>query len=322
VYHHILVPLDASTLAERVLPHVMAIASLGDTTVTLTRVLEPPTLAGHATPTDPVAWRLARAEADAYLSRIRETLETHDVHVHTRVVDGTPATALLTFARDHDVDLIAIASHGRSGLAGWNLGGVSTKLVSHARCDVLLVRAFASEDGEATPLRYERILVPLDGSARAECALAPACQLAHAHDAHLYLLHVIEPHHLCSATPLTASDAKLAASFHALHTRLARTYVETHVQHLEHNAPEVHGRVIEADDLAAALHETIADERIDLVIASAHGATGSARWPYGTTLLNLLAYGTTPILVVQDVPARERIASTAERAAEEHAGHA
>lgn len=322
MYHHILVPLDASPLAERVLPHVISLTSLGSTTVTLARVLEPPTLAGQTTPTDPVTWRLTRSEAEAYLTRMREALTTQGFEPHTRVIDGTPATALLTFAREHDVDLIAMASHGQSGLAGWNLGGVSTKLVLHARSDVLLVRAFTPAERPEAPLRYQRIVVPLDGSTRAECALATACQIARAHDAHITLLHVAQPAEVCSGTPLTPTDAAAMEQFREVQLRLAHHYIDMHVEHLHGSAPSISGRVVEADDLPAALHETISEEHANLVIASAHGATGSARWPYGTTLLNLLSYGTTPLLIVQDVPARDRIASMAERAAEEHAGHA
>ncbi|MDR9392063.1 MAG: universal stress protein [Trueperaceae bacterium] len=161
----VLVPLDGSPLAERVLPHVLAVTRGTTPHLDLARVLVPPTLAGDPTPTDPIAWRLARDEATAYLDGVRHALAPngdahaglHDVTAH--VLEGDPAGSLLAFARERGTALVALSSHGRSGLAGWNLGGVGHKVADHARSHLLVVRAFddapvRDADGRVRTARY------------------------------------------------------------------------------------------------------------------------------------------------------------------------
>jgi nucleotide-binding universal stress UspA family protein len=63
------------------------------------------------------------------------------------------------------------------------------------------------------------------------------------------------------------------------------------------------------------------EEPVDLVVLSAHGYSGSAEWPYGSVALNFIAYGTTPLLIVQDLVESEARRSKAEAAAAESKGH-
>jgi nucleotide-binding universal stress UspA family protein len=66
-------------------------------------------------------------------------------------------------------------------------------------------------------------------------------------------------------------------------------------------SPDVETRVIVGDAPAASLQDFVAQENVDLVVLSAHGYTGETRWPYGSVALNFIAYGTTPLLIVQDL---------------------
>jgi nucleotide-binding universal stress UspA family protein len=70
-----------------------------------------------------------------------------------------------------------------------------------------------------------------------------------------------------------------------------------------------------------ALHEVVDREDADLVVMAAHGYSGRARWPYGSIALNFIAYGSKPLLMIQDVPPEEVALTEAERAARERAGH-
>ncbi len=69
------------------------------------------------------------------------------------------------------------------------------------------------------------------------------------------------------------------------------------------------------------MHELVAQENIDLVVLSAHGHSGGTKWPYGGVALNFIAYGTTPLLIVQDLSQDERESTQAEMAAREYKGH-
>lgn len=321
MFRHILVPLDGSALAERVLPHVTAFARLDDARVTVARVLEPPTPSDRSRSVDPVEWELARIEAGDDLTRVRDRLARHGVDSESRVFEGTPASNLIRFAHEHDVDLIVLASHGQSGLAGWNLGSVGHKLLLHAHLHLLLVRAFASAEPDAAAVRYRRVLVPLDGSQRAECALPSALRIGDAHDATVILAHVVVPARLCCPLPLAHDEAEIVRSFDELDRAHAERYLSGVTAERSRTGRELQDRVVAGDDRAAALHDLIEREGVDLVVLSAHGATGSTRWPYGSVTLNVLAYGAAPVLVVQDLPRQDVTASVAERAARQRAGH-
>jgi nucleotide-binding universal stress UspA family protein len=80
-------------------------------------------------------------------------------------------------------------------------------------------------------------------------------------------------------------------------------------------------RLLVTDNIAASLHGVVEDEEVDLVALSAHGYSGRAKWPYGSVALNFIAYGTTPLLIVQDLSRDELEDTEAELAARERKGH-
>jgi nucleotide-binding universal stress UspA family protein len=141
---HILIPLDGSALAERILPPAMALGALTDAVCTLVHVIALDA-AGYDTDwpaARPEAGALAtmRAAAQTYLDRVAERLGAQSLVVHTAVISGQLAPAVLEYARDHAVDLVALATHGRSGAARILLGSIADKIVRGAATPVLLYR--------------------------------------------------------------------------------------------------------------------------------------------------------------------------------------
>src|SRR5690606_14951472 len=100
LFDRVLVPLDESALAEQVLPHVVVTARHGDKSITLLRVLEPPTSAGVEQPTDPVEWQLALDGAHSYLAGVQRRLAEVGVKVDIDVIEGDPATSILQHMHD------------------------------------------------------------------------------------------------------------------------------------------------------------------------------------------------------------------------------
>lgn len=321
MFRHILVPLDESILAECVLPHVSAFARLSDARTTLVRVLEPPTLAGSEQSTDPVEWQLLQDTSATYLNDVAQRLERHDVRAERLVLEGRPVSNLVAFAREQEVDLIVLSSHGQSGLLGCNLGGVGHKTLLHAHVNQLLVRAFVPADPDGTPTRYRRLLLPLDGSRRAECVLPIACKIADAHSARLLLVHVLNPPALARSLPAGEEEVDLTERLLALERQHAHGYLDGLRHHLAAPAREMTTHIVVSSDTAAALHDLAAEEGADLLVMCAHGATGSTRWPLGSTVRNMATYGTTPLLILQDRAPHEIDSSAAERAARERQGH-
>jgi nucleotide-binding universal stress UspA family protein len=152
MYQKILVPLDGSELAECVLPHVEAIATGCNVgTIILTRVVEPFGL--------PVAveydiysrkeieeeWQLfeleERSVAERYLDQVADRFRKEGRYVQSQVLVGRVAESLADYAAENGVDLIVIATHGRSGIGRWVWGSTADRLLRSSCVPVLMVRA-------------------------------------------------------------------------------------------------------------------------------------------------------------------------------------
>lgn len=150
MYRRILVPLDGSDAAETVLPYVELLAGRTGAEVLLLSVV--PAAHEGATTGDELAY--LRGEA--------ERLRSRSLTCEFVVAAGDPGDTILAEADSRDADLIAMSTHGRSGLARWVLGSVADKVVHRTAKPLLLVRA---RDGKEKPaVTIERVLVPLDGS--------------------------------------------------------------------------------------------------------------------------------------------------------------
>ena len=144
-YKHILVPLDSSELAELALDDAFSIASLSGAEVTLIHVASPVEKA-IATDTDhPVfvdqQWESRKLLAHDYLNNICSRLDCKNVVVHQVVKMGRPAETIIEYAHQHPIDLIVMATHGRSGVQRWVYGSVADKVLRGADIPTLLVRA-------------------------------------------------------------------------------------------------------------------------------------------------------------------------------------
>lgn len=154
MYKRILVTLDGSPLAEQVLPHVKAlIEGRPDAAVfllSIAQVIDPgaasamlyPIAVYPGRPIDEQAER-RRLEDELcnYLRSIELQLNVNGNAINSEVRFGQPAEEIIGYAHDIHADLIAMSTHGRSGLARWAYGSVADRVLHAAECPVLLVRA-------------------------------------------------------------------------------------------------------------------------------------------------------------------------------------
>jgi nucleotide-binding universal stress UspA family protein len=298
----ILVPLDGSALAESVLPHALTIARAYDAELLLLRVVGngagmPSSLSGQ-----PVEWRLRHLEAERYLEEIESDLERSSARVARRLAVGKASEHILSVARAARMDLIVLSTHGIGGLTQFKLSGTASKVLSSADCSVLLVGA--TEGARRQPATYSRVLVPLDGSKRADWAACIAAPLARAARAELVLVHVVRrPDVIGEVTP-DSEACRLADRLVEVNTKAAHQHLERECANLAGPDLRVRWRV-EADSNISHVLERVAEQELaSLVVVSAHGHSPSTGWPYGTVVSTLLAHGSRPILVLQDVPQR------------------
>lgn len=318
MFEHILLPLDGSALAECVLPHAVALATVHDASVTLLQVLETGQERRRTPFSDPLDLHLDSVVADAYLAEVAQRLSRVGVLVETASLNGSAPEQIVEFARRTDVDLILMSSHGKHGLSDWNVSSVTQKVMLRTSRSLMVVRAHASAQQGQELIVYRRVLVPLDGSQRAEYVLPAAISLARAHDAALALAHVVReperPHYLWPDDSEVDLIEQLVAR--------KRQTAEAYLQALRARLPvEADIELLTSSDVCGALQSLAERQACDLVMLSAHGYSGSPRCRYGGVTTGLIAYGSAPLLVVQDLAQGQIAPLTAELAIREQQGH-
>ena len=104
MFNNILVPLDQSSIAECVLPHVVAFADVYDAQVTLIHVMECPSATDRFQPIDPLYWRLCKAEAEAYLNDVAGRLGQAGLDPEMLLLEGQSAQTIIKYARSHGIN--------------------------------------------------------------------------------------------------------------------------------------------------------------------------------------------------------------------------
>jgi nucleotide-binding universal stress UspA family protein len=144
MYSIILVPLDGSKRAETILPHVQDIAQRYQAKVVLLSVMETPNTIvapdGIYIPSEDIIAEHYQ-QLEAYLEKQKQALEALGITVVARVEQGHMVDAICEIAAEENADLVALASHGRTGLAQVFFGSVATGVLHRLTRPLLLVRA-------------------------------------------------------------------------------------------------------------------------------------------------------------------------------------
>jgi nucleotide-binding universal stress UspA family protein len=146
MYKKVLVPLDGSELAECVIPHIEALGRASGAYVELITIVEPvemPTRGKIALSDDDLKQinTEARKEAHAYLNQIIKRLLRSGITAHATVLSGKPAETLVDYIASNDIDILIMATHGRSGITKWFWGSIAEKVLRAVNIPVLLVKA-------------------------------------------------------------------------------------------------------------------------------------------------------------------------------------
>jgi nucleotide-binding universal stress UspA family protein len=145
MYKRILVPLDGSARAERILKHAEDLALSNKAHLILLQIVQPEVIGdgykGVLVEQSKQATEQRISEAESYLNRTAAIFRGKGIECHTIVETGTIATGILRVAEREAVDLIAMASHGRSGLARVFYGSVAAGVLQQVDRPLLLIRA-------------------------------------------------------------------------------------------------------------------------------------------------------------------------------------
>jgi nucleotide-binding universal stress UspA family protein len=144
MYNKILLPMDGSENSECILEHAKAVATSSRVpVVVLLRVIEPfPSYYMAYRMTDEFTLQMQEAlKSDAidYLTKVAEKMKKEGMSVSIAVVEGNPADSILDYAAKNGIDLIIMATHGRTGISRWALGSVAEKVVRGSSDPVMVV---------------------------------------------------------------------------------------------------------------------------------------------------------------------------------------
>jgi len=295
---NIVVLLDGSRLAMCVLPHTRALAEAFRADITLLHVLEPKekTDTGRL---DPLNWHLRKIEAQSFLNAAAQEDADEETPLETMLLEGPAANRIVEYIDKNNPDLVVLSSHGQGGLSPWNVSSVAQKIIYRAFCSLLLVRAYQQPAEPAVKVRYRRIVVPLDGSKRAECALPFAVRLAAVHEAELILVHAQVPPTLIQSHTLSPEEMAAVEQLAERNQVEADHYLAQVAAQIQ---PEPLTRRLVASNAADALLGFINHNDVDLVAMCAHGYSSETTRPYGSVVSNLIAYGSSSLLIIQDLP--------------------
>jgi nucleotide-binding universal stress UspA family protein len=299
MYRRILVPLDGSKLAEQVLPYVGAFAAALGSTVELVRCIEPvsPEMA------DPAHGILLEKVTESFLARANEYLETVSqplrragASVSHTSHEGDPATIILEAAERDPTTLIAMSTHGRSGLTRWVLGSVTSKVLQVTKNPMLVIHP--QEGGTATGrTKLSHLVVPLDGSKVAEQILPHATAVAKALKLKIVLVRV---------TPAPADYYRYMEYPVGRYQDFSKEVDEagqqnlqdTEAKLLQQGIPQVERRLMHGQP-AAAVVDVVKGVPESLVAMTTHGRSGVGRWMLGSVADRVVRHTGSPVLLIR-----------------------
>ena len=295
MYGKILVPLDGSPAAESVLSIARAIAGGLKVPVELLSVIDLVELARNVSAAenlflDTLAEDEMRSRRE-YLAKIAESFSGGEVH--GLVEKGKAESVILETAAAENDTLIAMATHGRSGLNRWLLGSVAEKVLRATGIPLLLVRASAAPSQAQRPLKS--IVVPLDGSPLAETVLPGVVDLAKKLDLQVMLFRAFN-------IPYGVYDGGGAYGVD-LERLVAAVEAETQ-RYLEEKRAELQAagleKVIIASKQGMGADEIISFTRKSpdtLIAMCSHGRSGVKRWVLGSVTETVVRHADTPVLI-------------------------
>jgi nucleotide-binding universal stress UspA family protein len=225
-----------------------------------------------------------------YLEAVAAKLRGRGVEAKSHVRLGAAGDEILKFSVELQTDLIAMTTHGFTGMKRWMMGSVAERILRSSGVPLLVRKSFEGEVGPpAGPFR--KILVPLDGHPEAERVIPFAEALAKAYRAELEV-----------ATILHADEAVAAA--------MAPGSTERYLEEVcgRFRARELAARgVVGHGEPATEIRALIEREKPDLVAMTTHGRTGLHRWLQGSVAETVMRSVTTPIFILRAGGAEEEV---------------
>jgi nucleotide-binding universal stress UspA family protein len=283
-----LIPLDGTKLSESAFELLPLLKTLGVEELRLVSVWESPWEAESVDKGDDFAdsTEKGRAFLEAYIKQQADIAAAAGFKVEQVCSVGSPSDEIVQAA--DGVDLILIATHGRTGVSRWWLGSVADIVIREANCPVLVIGPNVSQ--EISP-EVKRVLLPLDGSEEAEQALPVATWIAGVTGAELDVVRSL------SLTPV-AYDPGMGVYSADLITSMEDAVADylTHIQERLKGQKATTTMLVGAP--AEMIFEHLQERPAGLVVMTSHGRSGVKRVALGSVTDRVL-HGPAPVLVIR-----------------------
>jgi nucleotide-binding universal stress UspA family protein len=309
MYKKILVPLDGSELAERVLPYVKAVVKDKEgVSVTFIYSIQP-----VDSPLVDKKFK-ARIEADAkeaaekYLENLIRKLDYRESAV-CHILTGNAAERIIDYAADKKMNLIIMSTHGTSGLTRFRHGNIADKVMHGVNIPVWLIKSEHQIRTLVKEGKKIKVLVTLDGSKLSEEAIKHATGLAtqlgkENVDLHLFRVCELFPqderHH--ERTPRNieeymSEEQKRIKEVCSLYLGKIQNRLAKEGFSVKSSTDEG----IQAETIISAAN----DLKVDFIVMSTHGRTGFSRWAFGSIAEKVIRGAECPVFIVRNVEKKE-----------------
>ncbi|WP_434531797.1 universal stress protein [Haloarcula sp. NS06] len=286
----ILVPTDGSEHATRAAEHGAALARAFSASLHVMAVIDTRTAGGPFSSGNLDDETLDRMTADAEetVTAITDAVDAAGA-IQTTIRTGNPAAEICAYRDDNEIDLIAMGTHGRTGVGRYLAGSVTESVVRQADVPVFTVRA--TEQSRETD-SYDDILVPTDGSTSATAAVEPACEIAAKFDSRVHALNIVNLGDIATGAEYTLPKDlidTLESQGEKVTERIAARAREAGVETVT--------QVINGFP-AADILDYAEENDIDLIVMGTAGRTGLNRFIMGSTTERLIRHADMPVLAV------------------------
>jgi nucleotide-binding universal stress UspA family protein len=293
----IVVPLDGSLTAEAVLPQVRRILRRQDSDIILVRAVVPAPVENSILMTE-----ASIGAARNYIAGIQERLEREGVRVTAEIRVGSAIGVILEVVEEKKATMIAMATHGATGLKRILLGSVAEVVLRKSPVPVFVVRPFWAEEDEPPDqpetAPFRNLLVPVDGSDLAELALPSALELGRLFEARAILLRVLDE----SGDQMPADVREAEEHLDAISRTFERRGINTFI-------------LVQKGDAVEEILNAARFHHADLIVMTTHGRSGLSRLVTGSVTEQVLRRAMVPLLVVRAAKARRRPPSLTKRKA-------
>ncbi len=284
MYDTILVPVDGSAVGEGATDTALNLAQRFDASLHAINVVETD---GFPADAESEATEEVARLGEETLTTLRDRAMGAGVSATTHVIKTADPIhqAILDYTRDHDVDLVVMGTHGRTGLNRLVLGSITERALRTSPVPVLTVHEDMTLDPD-----FETVLVPTDGSDAANAAADHGITLAEATDAAMHVVHVVD---------LTAVSGEFGSAevLNALEEAGQQAVDDIITRAGDAGLRSVQAAVLSGIP-ARAISDYAKERDIDLVVMGTHGRTGLERHLLGSVTEKIVRIADVPVLTV------------------------